>query len=63
MEVTLSSFEKPDEMRIFENGRLKIVRINGITIGRATDEAGWKWSEHVSLTVGTPLCEVEQVTG
>jgi hypothetical protein len=60
-EVVLKSFETPDETRSFEKGRLDIVRIGGMTIGRASYEPGWKWSEHVSPLAGTPLCEVEHV--
>src|SRR5262249_47894550 len=32
-----------------------------MTIGRATYEPGWKWSEHVRPVVGTPTCQVEHV--
>lgn len=61
LEVMLKSFETPDETRLFEKGRLDIVRIGGMTIGRASYEPGWKWSEHVSPLAGTTLCEVEHV--
>jgi quercetin dioxygenase-like cupin family protein len=61
LEVILKSFETPDETRVFEKGRLDIVRIGGMTIGRASYEPGWKWSEHVSPLAGTKLCEVEHV--
>lgn len=61
MDVILKRFETPDEVRIFEKGRFEIVRIGGITIGRAIYEPGWKWSEHVAPLVGTPLCQVEHV--
>jgi quercetin dioxygenase-like cupin family protein len=61
LEVVLKSFETPDETRVFEKGRLDIVRIGGMTIGRASYEPGWKWSEHVSPLSGTQLCEVEHV--
>jgi hypothetical protein len=61
LEVILKSFESPDETRVFEKGRLDIVRIGGMTIGRASYEPGWKWSEHVSPLAGTALCEVEHV--
>jgi quercetin dioxygenase-like cupin family protein len=61
LEVVLKSFETPDETRVFEKGRLDIVRIGGMTIGRASYEPGWKWSEHVSPLAGTQLCEVEHV--
>lgn len=61
LEVILKSFETPDETRVFEKGRLEIVRIGGMVLGRASYEPGWRWSEHVSPIAGTPLCEVEHV--
>ena len=59
--VILKSFERPDETRMFEKGKLEIVRIGGMTLGRATYQPGWKWSEHVSPIAGTAFCEVEHV--
>lgn len=61
LKVILKRFETPDETRVFEKGKLEIVRIGGMTIGRASYEPGWRWSEHVSPIAGTPLCEVEHV--
>ena len=61
LEVILKSFENPDETRIFEKGKFEIVHIGGMTVGRATYEPGWKWSEHVSPISGAPLCNVEHV--
>ncbi|HEY8226164.1 MAG TPA: cupin domain-containing protein [Pyrinomonadaceae bacterium] len=60
-DVILSTFDQPDETRIFEKGKFEIVRIGGLSIGRATYEPGWKWSVHVGPQAGTPLCEVEHV--
>jgi hypothetical protein len=60
-EVILKRFEQPDESRQFEKGKFEIVRIGGLTIGRATYQPGWKWSEHVSPMAGTAFCEVEHV--
>ena len=61
LEVILRRFEAPDETRVFEKGKLEVVRIGGMTVGRATYEPGWKWSEHVSPLAGTRLCEVGHV--
>jgi quercetin dioxygenase-like cupin family protein len=61
LEVILKRFDNPDEVRLFEKGRFEVIRIGGMTIGRATYEPGWRWSQHVSPTAGTPLCEVEHV--
>jgi hypothetical protein len=61
LDVVLRRFDHPDEVREFEKGRFEIVRIGGLTIGRATYQPGWKWSEHVRPLAGTPFCEVEHV--
>ncbi len=60
-EVILKSFDTPDETRVFEKGKLDIVRIGGMVLGRASYEPGWRWSKHVGPIAGTPLCEVEHV--
>jgi hypothetical protein len=59
--VILKRFEAPDEIRVLQKGRFKLVRIGGMTIGRATYEPGWKWSEHVGPSVGATRCQVEHV--
>lgn len=61
IEVILKSFEAPDETRVFDKGKFEIVKVGGMTIGKASYEPGWKWSEDVSRQAGTPLCEVEHV--
>jgi hypothetical protein len=61
VEAILKRFEQPDEVREFEKGKFEIVRIGGLTIGRATYQPGWKWSEHVGPLAGAPLCAVEHV--
>jgi len=38
LEVILKRFEQPDEIRTFEKGRFEVVRVGGMTIGRATYE-------------------------
>ena len=61
LDVVLKSFDKPDEIRRFERGKFEVVKIGGLTIGRATYEPGWKWSVHVSPLVGSDFCSVEHV--
>ncbi len=60
-DVILKRFEAPDETRTFEKGKFEIIHIGGLTIGRATYQPGWKWSEHVAPLAGTERCEVEHV--
>src|SRR5438094_3670593 len=61
LDVILKRFEEPDEVRQMIKGRFEIVRIGGLTIGRATYEPGWRWSEHVGPALGEKLCEVAHV--
>jgi quercetin dioxygenase-like cupin family protein len=59
--VVLRRFEQPDEIREMLLGRFEVVRVGGVTIGRATYQPGWRWSLHVGPQVGERLCSVEHV--
>jgi quercetin dioxygenase-like cupin family protein len=61
IDVIVKRFEKPDEIREMVKGRFEIVRLGSVTIGRATYQPGWKWSEHVGPGVGASRCSVEHV--
>ena len=61
LEVVLKRFEQPDELREFEKGRFEVVHVGPMTIGRATYQPGWKWSEHVGQPLGALFCQVEHV--
>jgi len=61
IEVTLRRFESPDETRTMEKGKFEVVHIGGLTVGRATYEPGWRWSEHVGPAVGAKRCTVAHV--
>lgn len=60
-QVILKRFEHPDEVRTFEKGKFEIVNLGGMTLGRATYQPGWKWSEHVGKASGAKSCQVEHV--
>ena len=60
-EVILQRFDQPDEVRTFDKGKFELVHIGGMTIGRATYEPGWKWSEHVGKALGKKSCDVSHV--
>jgi uncharacterized RmlC-like cupin family protein len=51
----------PDETRKFDKGKVEVVQIGGGTVGRATFEPGWKWSEHVKPIAKTDLCQASHV--
>ena len=61
VDVVLKRFEQPDEIREFAKGRLEIVRLGELTLGRASYEPGWKWSDHVGPDTGSSRCTVEHI--
>jgi quercetin dioxygenase-like cupin family protein len=61
VDVVLKRFESPDDVREMEKGRFEVVRLGGLTIGRATYQPGWRWSVHVGPGVGATRCSVEHV--
>ncbi|MGH2962490.1 MAG: cupin domain-containing protein [Solirubrobacterales bacterium] len=56
----LKRFEEADERREFERGSFELVSIGGLTVGRATYEPGWRWSDHVG-SGPEDRCQVEHV--
>jgi hypothetical protein len=61
LEVILKRFDSPDESRVFPKGRFDLVRFAGTTLGRATYEPGWRWSQHIGHAVGQSLCGVSHL--
>jgi hypothetical protein len=53
----LKNFDKPDEVREFPLGKLELVKIGGVTIGRAILQPGWRWSTSVQPMAKTKSCE------
>jgi hypothetical protein len=51
------SLSKPDEVRTFAHGKMEIVNIGGGSVGRATFEPGWRWSNDIKPIAKTDLCE------
>jgi quercetin dioxygenase-like cupin family protein len=61
LEVVLKRFDSAEETREFEKGKFDLIRIGGMTVGRATYQPGWKWSTHVGKQLGKKSCDVEHV--
>jgi quercetin dioxygenase-like cupin family protein len=59
--MVLKRFEQADEVREMNRGHFELVRLGGMTIGRATYQPGWRWSEHVGRGLGQSHCRVEHV--
>jgi len=57
--VTVKSLDRPDESRKpSDRGRIDLVTLGEVTVGRAVFQPGWRWSEDVKAVTGTELCEV-----
>jgi mannose-6-phosphate isomerase-like protein (cupin superfamily) len=61
MDLALVNFDDPAEVRSFAKGKFELYRVGPTTLGRATYEPGWKWSEHVGPSTGETSCQVEHV--
>jgi uncharacterized RmlC-like cupin family protein len=61
LSAILKRFDAPDERRIFPKGKFETVTLGGMTIGRATYEPGWRWSDDVGRAAGEAFCTVEHV--
>lgn len=61
-DVLVKSLDHPDETRSPSGrGRIEMVSLDELTVGRAVFEPGWRWSVDVQPTAGTSLCEVTHV--
>jgi quercetin dioxygenase-like cupin family protein len=56
--VEHKSLNAPDEVRTFEKGKVELVTVDGVSIGRATFEPGWRWSTCVGPIAKTKSCEM-----
>jgi hypothetical protein len=59
--MILKRFDEPDEVRAMTLGRFELVRLGGLTVGRATYQPGWRWSQHVGRSLGQERCQLEHV--
>lgn len=50
-------FSEPTEVREFGRGRLEIVELDDVVVGRLTQLPGWRWSIDVKPIAGTDLCQ------
>ena len=60
-ESVQKTFDSPDETRTFDKGRIDVVNLESQTVGRATFEPGWRWSDCVKPIVGTDSCQAHHV--
>lgn len=55
------SFTTPDQVRKFPTGRIEIVTLDEMAIGRFVFQPGWRWSKDVAPIAGTSSCQHRHV--
>jgi hypothetical protein len=55
--LEVASFEKPTESRSFKKGKVDLVKIGGVMVGRAVYEPGWRWSKSLKPKAKTKSCD------
>jgi hypothetical protein len=55
--MEIKNMSRPDELRTLPKTKVEVVKLASHVMMRGTFEAGWKWSECVKPTVGTPSCQ------
>ena len=57
--ISRRRFEDTPDIRPFadDKGRLAMVDLDGMAVGKAVFEPGWRWSEHVKPIAGTDSCQ------
>lgn len=56
--LSKKNFSSPDETRPFEGkGKLDIVRVGDLPVGRGFYEPGWRWSVNLKPIAGTDSCQ------
>jgi class 3 adenylate cyclase len=55
------SFATPDQVRTFATGRVDVVALDEISIGRFVLRPGWRWSKDVAPIAGTRSCQHRHV--
>jgi hypothetical protein len=57
--ISKSRFEHSNDVRPFADGKghLAMLDLDGMAVGRAVFESGWRWSDHVKPIAGTDSCQ------
>jgi len=55
------NLEHPDDSMRFDHGRMDLVSLGELTVGRTVAEPGWRWSTHIRPVVGGDWCQNRHV--
>lgn len=54
-------FAQPDQLRTFPNGKIDVVQLGEVAVGRFLFQPGWRWSTDVGPIAGTRSCQHRHV--
>jgi hypothetical protein len=57
----IKRFDKPEQMLVFDSGRLEVITVGGKTIGKGSYAPGWRWSRCAGTTPSPWSRPAEQV--
>jgi len=55
------SLASPDQVRMFPTGRVEVIRLDDVTLGRFALQPGWRWSKDVGPVARTRSCQLRHV--
>ncbi|TMK30545.1 MAG: cupin [Actinobacteria bacterium] len=58
MTLEVKNIDKDADVRAFEHGKAEVAKAGNVTVGRATLEPGWRWSNDVKPIAKTDSCQV-----
>jgi len=50
-------FARPDQARTFPHGRIDVINLGEVSVGRFLFQPGWRWSKDVGPITGTRSCQ------
>ena len=56
------NFNAPDETRTFPNTTMEFVKLEDMTIVKATWQPGYRWTEHMKPSIGSDTCQGTHLT-
>ena len=59
--IVKGNFDSPDETRAPDKTKVEILHLGSESVGRATFQPGWKWSECIKPVAGTDSCQARHV--
>lgn len=59
--IQMGNFDSPDETRTPDKTKVEVLRLGDTSVGRATFQPGWKWSECIKPVVGGDSCQARHV--